>query len=197
MLGRYDRVLRHHYADYGLTAQAKSFHGSYEDPTLHIQVPLQVAAEREIARYYFRKVDSMLRQSRAPGKRNVNTSAQPDVQDPQAPHADRLDTCHLQAGRHFDAADWAVSLASFAHPAVDNFSVIGIVLAPFIFAANMFGFVLAVRSLLWQLSFVDFQRHHDRLAISGHDGITRLRKTDLATTRCCRSLSWRMSGRRS
>ncbi len=39
-----------------------------------------------------------------------------------------------------------VSLASFAHPAVDNFSVVGIVLAPFIFAANMFGFVLAVRS---------------------------------------------------
>ena len=39
-----------------------------------------------------------------------------------------------------------VSLASFAHPAVSDFSVVGIVLAPFIFAANMFGFVLAVRN---------------------------------------------------
>jgi len=37
-------------------AQTKSFHGSYEDPTLHIQVPLQVAAEREIARRYFQQV---------------------------------------------------------------------------------------------------------------------------------------------
>ena len=52
----------------------------------------------------------------------------------------------LQEGRVFSVADWVVSLASFAHPAVDNFSVVGIVLAPFIFAANMFGFVLAVRS---------------------------------------------------
>ena len=39
-----------------------------------------------------------------------------------------------------------MSLASFAHPAVNDFSVVGIVLAPFVFAANMFGFVLAVRT---------------------------------------------------
>ena len=32
------------------------FHGIYQDPTKYIQVPLQIAAEREITRYYFRQV---------------------------------------------------------------------------------------------------------------------------------------------
>ena len=40
--------------------QAKNFHGVYQDPTTYVQVPLQVAAEREIARYYFQKVPFML-----------------------------------------------------------------------------------------------------------------------------------------
>ena len=36
--------------------QAKNFHGNYQDPTLYVQTPLQVAAEREVARYYFEQV---------------------------------------------------------------------------------------------------------------------------------------------
>ncbi len=37
-------------------SQAKVFHGMYENPMAFIQVPLQVAAEREITRYYYQKV---------------------------------------------------------------------------------------------------------------------------------------------
>lgn len=33
--------------------QARNFHGMWLDPNTEIQVPLQVAAEREIARSYF------------------------------------------------------------------------------------------------------------------------------------------------
>ena len=45
-----------------------------------------------------------------------------------------------------DAADWVVSLLGFAHPPVTSYSLIGQISAPFVFAANMFGFVLAVRA---------------------------------------------------
>ena len=41
--------------------QVKSFHGVFQHPTTYIQAPLQVAAEREIARYYFRKVGALPR----------------------------------------------------------------------------------------------------------------------------------------
>lgn len=51
----------------------------------------------------------------------------------------------LQAGRTLDAVDWLVSLLDFAHPPVSSYSLIGQISAPFVFAANMFGFVLAVR----------------------------------------------------
>ena len=36
-----------------LPLQARAFHGTYLDPNLEIQIPLQVAAEREITRSYF------------------------------------------------------------------------------------------------------------------------------------------------
>ena len=51
----------------------------------------------------------------------------------------------LQAGRTLDPLDWVVSLLDFAHPPVSSYSLIGQISAPFVFAANMFGFVLAVR----------------------------------------------------
>ena len=43
--------------------------------------------------------------------------------------------------------DWVVSLLGFAHPPVSAYSLIGQISAPFVFAANMFGFVLAVSAL--------------------------------------------------
>jgi len=46
------RWLTHH----PVLTQAKNFHGTYQDPTLYVQTPLQVAAEREAARYYFQQV---------------------------------------------------------------------------------------------------------------------------------------------
>ncbi len=36
--------------------QARNFHGKFQDPNTYVQVPLQVAAEREIARSYFASI---------------------------------------------------------------------------------------------------------------------------------------------
>lgn len=44
--------------------------------------------------------------------------------------------------------DWIVSLLDFAHPPVDSYSLIGQISAPFVFAANMFGFVLAISAVV-------------------------------------------------
>lgn len=85
----------------------KNFHGVFQNPTTYVQVPLQVAAEREIARHYF-----------------------------------------SLAGKTFDAVDWVVSLLGFAHPPVSAYSLIGQISAPFVFAANMFGFVLAITAIV-------------------------------------------------
>lgn len=52
----------------------------------------------------------------------------------------------LQEGKVFDAAKWQVSTTPYPHPAIATLSLIGQVTAPFIFAANLFGFVLAVSS---------------------------------------------------
>jgi hypothetical protein len=45
--------------------QARNFHGTYLDPNLEIQIPLQVAAEREITRSYF---------AAAPGGRSLTAA---------------------------------------------------------------------------------------------------------------------------
>jgi ABC-type multidrug transport system ATPase subunit len=88
---------------------ARNFHGTYLDPNLEIQIPLQVAAEREITRSYF---------AAAPG------------------------------GRTLAAADWNVNITEFAHPPVDNYSLEGTLTGPFVFAANMFAFVLVLGAVV-------------------------------------------------
>lgn len=43
-----------------------------------------------------------------------------------------------------NVSSWNVIFKEFAHPALGSFSIVGQTLGPFIFAANMFGFVIAV-----------------------------------------------------
>ena len=48
------------------------------------------------------------------------------------------------AGSSTSKFSWQVSLKDFPHPALDTVTIVGQVLGPFLFAANMFGFVLTV-----------------------------------------------------
>ena len=85
------------------------FRGTYQDPNFFAQVPLQAAAEREIARY-------------------------------------------LWEGAGTSGADfsWNVSTSQFAHPSTEDFSVIAAAIGLFVFAANLFGFVLLLSSLVME-----------------------------------------------
>ncbi|PIA27922.1 hypothetical protein AQUCO_07400038v1 [Aquilegia coerulea] len=89
---------------YGIQTNSTSVsrRGQNEDPTLKFQIPLQIAAEREIAR-------SLI------GDPNFN---------------------------------WVVGFKEFAHPAVDTFSVVGMVGPTFFLAIAMFGFVFQIGSLV-------------------------------------------------
>jgi hypothetical protein len=49
------------------------------------------------------------------------------------------------AGRDPSALNWDVSTSQFAHPLVGSVDIIGSAMGPFVFAANMFNFVLLVR----------------------------------------------------
>ena len=84
--------------------QAKYFKGQYQDVDTFGTWPLQVAAEREIARVQFGIV-----------------------------------------GRTFDPDAWLVAVKGFPHPAFSADSLVAALLAPFLLAANMFGFVIVVR----------------------------------------------------
>ena len=84
--------------------QAKYFKGQYQDVDTFGTWPLQVAAEREIARMQFGI-----------------------------------------AGRTFDPDAWLVAVKGFPHPAFSADSLVAALLAPFLLAANMFGFVIVVR----------------------------------------------------
>ena len=48
------------------------------------------------------------------------------------------------AGRTLAESDWAFSWRDFPHPAFGSDSLVGLLIGPFLFAANMFGFVLVV-----------------------------------------------------
>ncbi|KFM23420.1 ABC transporter A family member 2 [Auxenochlorella protothecoides] len=92
-----------------INSTVKLFRGLYQDPTFFSQVPLQVAAEREIARYLWQL-----------------------------------------AGRDAANFSWTISLSEFAHPTVDSINIVGQAIGPFVFAANLFGFVLLLSSVVME-----------------------------------------------
>lgn len=50
----------------------------------------------------------------------------------------------LQAGRAGDAFDWSMALSIYAHPTTTERNIVGAAMGPFVFAANMFTFVMLV-----------------------------------------------------
>lgn len=50
----------------------------------------------------------------------------------------------MQAGRELSPDDWEIQTAGYPHPSLTAVSLVGQVLGPFLFASNMFGFVLLV-----------------------------------------------------
>jgi hypothetical protein len=89
-----------------VNATVKYFKGRFQDPTFFAAVPLQAAADREVARFQW-----------------------------------------AAAGRA-GALEWGLSASQFAHPATDNINLVGQAMGPFVFAANMFNFVMLVRRRL-------------------------------------------------
>ena len=84
----------------------KVFKDQFQDPTFYFTVPMQVAAEREIASYQWRR-----------------------------------------SGREGEM-EWNVSYSMFAHPTTQSVNIVGQAIGPFIFAANMFNFVLLMSSIV-------------------------------------------------
>lgn len=87
----------------------KFFKGDFQHPNFFVQVPLQNAVEREIARFHLRT-----------------------------------------AGRVEDAENlkWNVAYREYPHPAFDTVSIVASTLGPFLFAANMFGFVSQIGAIV-------------------------------------------------
>lgn len=53
--------------------------------------------------------------------------------------------CHLvQAGKNVSDFSWSVSTAMFAHPTTTPLNIVGYFMGPFVFATNMFSFVMLV-----------------------------------------------------
>jgi ABC-type multidrug transport system ATPase subunit len=94
----------------------KYFKAKFQDPTFFSAVPIQVAAEREIARYQLQTAAGG-----SGGGTNLSTASQ------------------LQ---------WDVSMSSFAHPETGDVNIVGQAMGPFVFAANMFNFVLLLSSVV-------------------------------------------------
>ncbi len=59
--------------------QSRNFHGTYLDPNLEIQIPLQVAAEREITRSYFAAAPGGRTLAAADWNVNITEFAHPPV----------------------------------------------------------------------------------------------------------------------
>lgn len=91
-----------------VNSTTKFFKGRFQDPTFFAAVPLQAAAERAIAAYFWQ-----------------STGRSQDLQ-------------------------WNVSYSQFAHPQVETFNIVGQAMGPFVFAANMFNFVLLLASIVYE-----------------------------------------------
>jgi len=85
----------------------KYFRNRFEDPNFYYQVPLQVAAEREIARYQW-----------------------------------------IESGKPAEDFFWEVSTSQFAHPTTSNINIVGQAMGPFVFAANLFNFVMMLAAVV-------------------------------------------------
>ena len=73
------KAMRHHQQCCICPLQARAFHGTYLDPNLEIQIPLQVAAEREIARSYFAAAPGGRSLAAADWNVNITEFAHPPV----------------------------------------------------------------------------------------------------------------------
>ncbi|KAE9453803.1 hypothetical protein C3L33_14290, partial [Rhododendron williamsianum] len=98
--------------------------GHFEDPTFKFQIPLQIAAEREIARSLIEGVVNL----DISGSLNALLTITPYTSDPNF--------------------SWVVNLKEFAHPAVATFSAVATVGPTFFLAIAMFGFVFQISSLI-------------------------------------------------
>lgn len=85
----------------------KFFRNRFSDPNFFSQVPLQVAAEREIARYLW-----------------------------------------TESGSSPDDFSYTMSTSQFAHPTTSNINIVGQAMGPFVFAANLFNFVMLLASIV-------------------------------------------------
>lgn len=85
----------------------KYFRNRFEDPNFYYQVPLQVAAERESARYQW-----------------------------------------IESGKPAEDFTWEVSTSQFAHPTTSNINIVGQAMGPFVFAANLFNFVMMLAAVV-------------------------------------------------
>ncbi len=125
--------------------QVKFFKNSFQDPTFFAQVPMQVAAEREIARYYWQQV------RRQVGAHKFSICSNPSLFDTQTSNPKNLCPCpclcpHPLQSNTPGELNWTVSTSQFAHPTVATINIVGQAMGPFVFAANMFNFVLLVRA---------------------------------------------------
>ncbi|KAK9805624.1 hypothetical protein WJX72_008643 [[Myrmecia] bisecta] len=95
----------------GFTLQTNSttkfFKSTFQNRELFVQLPLQVAVERELSRRFF-----------------------------------------AAEGKTLDASAWSVAIRKFPHPVLTTGSVVGQVIGPFLFAANMFAFVLVISGVV-------------------------------------------------
>jgi len=93
-----------------VNSTVKYFKANFQDPTFFSAVPIQVGAEREIARYQLNAANS--------------------------------------AGGDQSQLNWDVTMSQFAHPQTGDVNIIGQAMGPFVFAANMFNFVLLLSSVV-------------------------------------------------
>ncbi len=95
-----------------VNSTVKYFKAKFQDPTFFSAVPIQVGAEREIARY----------QINAAGGGGTAAGA--------------------------PLSSWDVTMSQFAHPQTGDVNIVGQAMGPFVFAANMFNFVLLLSSVV-------------------------------------------------
>jgi ABC-type multidrug transport system ATPase subunit len=94
-----------------VNSTVRYFKAKFQDPTFFSAVPIQVGAEREIARY----------QLNSTGTAPAGSSQQ---------------------------LSWDVNMSQFAHPQTGDVNIVGQAMGPFVFAANMFNFVLLLSSVV-------------------------------------------------
>lgn len=128
---------------YGLQTNSTpvSKRGHYEDPTFKFQIPLQIVAEREIARSLIGGIKFsplfLLSFKNLLLLANAMMSLYPFVLN-----------IHFILAYSDPNFNWAVRFKEFAHPAIEEFSVVAVVGPTFFLAIAMFSFVIQISSLI-------------------------------------------------